>query len=62
MEESKEGSSDSSSSGGPKDKLVREILSHTLACILKQRMKPELFQIFQFKYSVCTIEQNQVSI
>lgn len=55
-ESSKENSSESSSQSAYKDKLVKEIQNHTLAEILKVRMKQQTFQLFYFKYSVQTFE------
>lgn len=56
MEESKENSSDSSDNCLLKDKIIREIHLHSLAVILKERLRPELYQIFFNKYSVSTFE------
>ena len=58
MEESKENSSDSSGNSTLKDKIVKQIQSHTLAVVLKAIMRPELYSIFFNKYSVSTFEAN----
>lgn len=61
-ESSKENSSDSSGNTTFKDKLVKEIGTHTLGSILRAKMRPELYQIFLNKYGVQTFEQNQVRL